>query len=90
MSEAAKCDESITKWDGYALFDKDYILLNSELFYDLDTAKQRAECYEADSCDIWKVVLERKSIVGEESSEPKTKRAPKKIELELVKGDSLI
>ena len=90
MSEAVKVHETITKWDGYALFDRDYVLLNSELFYDLDTAKQRAECYEADSCDIWKVVLERRSIVTDKSDKPAVKRAPKKIELELVKGDSLI
>lgn len=87
MSEAIKVDESITKWDGYALFDKDYVLLNSELFYDLDTAKQRAKCYENDSCDIWKVVMERRSIVGEEPAKPRAKRTPKKIELELVRGE---
>jgi hypothetical protein len=87
VSEAVKVDETITKWDGYALFDKDYVLLNSELFYDLDTAKQRTECYEKDSCDVWKVVLERKSVVGDEPTEPCAKRTPKKIELELVKGE---
>lgn len=87
MSEAVKVHETITQWDGYALFDKDYVLLNSELFYDLDTAKQRAECYESDSCDIWKVTMERRSIVGDKPAEPRAKRPEKKIELELVKGE---
>jgi len=40
VSEAVKIANEITKWDGYALFDKDNVLLNDQLFTHYERAQK--------------------------------------------------
>ncbi len=65
MSEAVKIANEITKWDGYALFDKDNVLLNDQLFTHYERARKIASCYENDEAIIWKVELNRKEKVND-------------------------
>ncbi len=64
MSKAVKIANEITKWDGYALFDKDNVLLNDQLFTHYERARKIASCYENDEAIIWKVELNRKEKVN--------------------------
>jgi hypothetical protein len=65
VSEAVKIANEITKWDGYALFDKDNVLLNDQLFTHYERARKIASCYENDEAIIWKVELNRKEKVND-------------------------
>ncbi len=65
MSKAVKIANEITKWDGYALFDKDNVLLNDQLFTHYERARKIASCYENDEAIIWKVELNRKEKVND-------------------------
>lgn len=65
MSEAVKIANEITKWDGYALFDKDNVLLNDKLFTHYKRAQKIASCYENGEAIIWKVELNRKEKVND-------------------------
>lgn len=65
MSNAVKIADEITKWDGYALFDKDNVLLNDQLFTHYERARKIASCYENDEAIIWKVELNRKEKVND-------------------------
>ena len=65
MSEAVKIANEITKWDGYALFDKDNVLLNDQLFTHYERAQKIAACYESGEAIIWKVELNRKEKVND-------------------------
>lgn len=65
MSEAVKIADQITKWDGYALFDKDNVLLNDQLFFHLDEAKSIASRYEEGEAIIWRVEVDRKEKLND-------------------------
>ena len=65
MSEAVKIADEITKWDGYALFDKDNVLLNDQLFTHYERAKKIAACYENGEAIIWRVELDRKEKIND-------------------------
>jgi len=65
VSNAVKIADEITKWDGYALFDKDNVLLNDQLFTHYERARKIASCYENDEAIIWKVELNRKEKVND-------------------------
>ena len=65
MSNAVKIANEITKWDGFALFDKDNVLLNDQLFTHYERARKIASCYENDEAIIWKVELNRKEKVND-------------------------
>lgn len=65
MSKAVKIADEITKWDCYALFDKDNVLLNDQLFTHYERARKIASCYENDEAIIWKVELNRKEKVND-------------------------
>lgn len=65
MSNAVKIANEITKWDGYALFDKDNVLLNDQLFTHYERARQMATCFESGEAIIWKVELNRKEKVND-------------------------
>ena len=65
MSNAVKIANEITKWDGYALFDKDNVLLNDQLFTHFWRAERVASCYENGEAIIWKVELNRKEKVND-------------------------
>jgi hypothetical protein len=65
VSEAVKIADEITKWDGYALFDKDNVLLNDQIFYHLDRAAKMATCYENGEAIIWRVELDRKEKIND-------------------------
>ena len=60
MSEAVKIADEITKWDGYALFDKDNVLLNDQLFLRLERARKIASCYQDGEAIIWRVELDER------------------------------
>jgi hypothetical protein len=64
MSEAVKIHDSIRKWDGYALFDKDNVLSSPALYDNLDRA--RADASEGD--DVWNVTLTRKDKVNDHNA----------------------
>lgn len=68
MSEAVKIADEVTKWDGYALFDKDNVLLNDQLFIRLDEARSIASRYEDGEANIWKVELDRKEKINDHHS----------------------
>ena len=65
MSEAVKIADEITKWDGYALFDKDNVLLNDQLFLRLERARKIASCYQDGEAIIWRVELDRKEKIND-------------------------
>ena len=65
MSEAVKIANEITKWDGYALFDKDNVLLNDQLFLRLERARKIASCYQSGEAIIWRVELDRKEKIND-------------------------
>ena len=65
MSNAVKIADEITKWDGYALFDKDNVLLNDQLFTHYERARKMATCFEIGEAIIWKVELNRKEKVND-------------------------
>lgn len=65
MSEAVKIANEITKWDGYALFDKDNVLLNDQLFLRLERARKIASCYQDGEAIIWRVELDRKEKIND-------------------------
>jgi len=65
VSEAVKIADEITKWDGYALFDKDNVLLNGQLFTNYERAKKIAACYENGEAIIWRVELDRKEKIND-------------------------
>jgi hypothetical protein len=65
VSEAVKIADEITKWDGFALFDKDNVLLNDQLFTHYERAQKIASCYENGEAIIWKVELNRKEKVND-------------------------
>jgi hypothetical protein len=60
-----KIADEITKWDGYALFDKDNVLLNDQMFIRLDEARSIASRYEDGEAIIWTIELDRKEKVNE-------------------------
>ena len=64
MSKGVKVHESIRKWDGYALFDKDNVLSSPALYDNLDRA--RADASEDD--DVWNVTLTRKDKVNDHNA----------------------
>lgn len=68
MSEAVKIADEITKWDGYALFDKDNVLLNNQLFLRLERARKIASCYQGGEAIIWRVELDRKEKLNDNHS----------------------
>lgn len=65
MSEAVKIADEITKWDGYALFDKDNVLLNDQLFIYVHEAQSIASRYEKGEAIIWRVELDRKEKIND-------------------------
>lgn len=65
MSEAVKIANEITKWDGYALFDKDNVLLNDQMFNHLDDARSIASRYEDGEAIIWRIELDRKEKLND-------------------------
>lgn len=65
MSEAVKIADEITKWDGYALFDKDNVLLNDQLFIHLDEARSIASRYEDGEAIIWRIEVDRKEKLND-------------------------
>jgi uncharacterized membrane protein YqiK len=65
VSEAVKIANEITKWDGYALFDKDNVLLNDQLFLRLEGARKIASCYQDGEAIIWRVELDRKEKIND-------------------------
>lgn len=68
MSEAVKIDDKITKWDGFALFDKDNVLLNDQMFIHLDEARNIASRYEDGEAIIWRIELDRKEKINDHHS----------------------
>lgn len=65
MSEAVKIADQITKWDGYALFDKDNVLLNDQMFNCLDDARSIASRYEDGEAIVWRIELDRKEKIND-------------------------
>lgn len=65
MSEAVKIANEITKWDGYALFDKDNVLLNDQMFNRLDDARSIASRYEDGEAIVWRIELDRKEKIND-------------------------
>jgi len=68
VSEAVKIDDKITKWDGFALFDKDNVLLNDQMFIHLDEARNIASRYEDGEAIIWRIELDRKEKINDHHS----------------------
>lgn len=65
MSNAVKIADEITKWDGYALFDKDNVLLNDQMFNRLDDARSIASRYEDGEAIVWRIELDRKEKIND-------------------------
>jgi hypothetical protein len=65
VSEAVKIANEITKWDGYALFDKDNVLLNDQMFNRLDDARSIASRYEDGEAIVWRIELDRKEKIND-------------------------
>ena len=65
MSEAVKIANEITKWDGFALFDKDNVLLNDQMFTHLDDARSIASRYEDGEAIVWRIELDRKEKIND-------------------------
>jgi hypothetical protein len=68
VSSSVKIADEITKWDGYALFDKDNVLLNDQMFYQLDRARKIAACYDNGEAIIWRIELDRKEKINDNHS----------------------
>ena len=68
MSSSVKIADEITKWDGYALFDKDNVLLNDQMFIRLDDARSIASRYEDGEAIIWTIELDRKEKINDNHS----------------------
>lgn len=68
MSSSVKIADEITKWDGYALFDKDNVLLNDQMFIRLDEARSIASRYEDGEAIVWRIELDRKEKINDNHS----------------------
>jgi hypothetical protein len=63
-----KIADEITKWDGYALFDKDNVLLNDQMFIRLDEARSIASRYQDGEAIVWRIELDRKEKINDNHS----------------------
>jgi hypothetical protein len=72
MSKGVKVHESIRKWDGYALFDKDNVLVSDRLYssiYEAEPDMTRIRFWEkAEGVSIWNVTLTRKDKVNDHNA----------------------
>ena len=68
MSSSVKIADEITKWDGYALFDKDNVLLNDQMFIRLDEARSIASRYQDGEAIVWRIELDRKEKINDNHS----------------------
>jgi hypothetical protein len=64
MSKGVKVHDSIRQWDGYALFDKDNVLVSDRLYssiYEAEPDMTRIRFWEeAEGVSLWTVTLTRK------------------------------
>jgi len=60
MSEGVKIHDAIRKWEGYAVFDKDNVLVEPILHHKLESAESVAFY---DNHTVWSVTLTRKEKV---------------------------
>ena len=72
MSKAVKIHDAIRQWDGYALFDKDNVLVCDHLYASIEEAepaKNNLLCVgDSDSVSIWNVTLTRKDKVNDNNA----------------------
>jgi len=68
VSSSVKIADEITKWDGYALFDKDNVLLNDQMFIRLDEARSIASRYQDGEAIVWRIELDRKEKINDNHS----------------------
>jgi hypothetical protein len=64
MSKSVKIHDAIRQWDGYALFDKDNVLVSDRLYssiYEAEPDMTRIRFWEeAEGVSLWTVTLTRK------------------------------
>lgn len=66
MSRGVKVHDAIIEWDGYALFDKDNVLVGRLFYHDLQEATGTAY---HDDHTVWSVTLTKKEKVYDNSTE---------------------
>ena len=72
MSKSVKIHDAVRQWDGYALFDKDNVLVSDRLYVSLKEAEPAKnnllDVGDSDSVSIWNVTLTRKDKVNDHNA----------------------
>lgn len=72
MSKSVKIHDAVRQWDGYALFDKDNVLVSDRLYssiYEAEPDMTSIRFWEkAEGVSLWNVTLTRKDKVNDHNA----------------------